>query len=161
MKDNYCTMKYILIPAFILFIFCSVQSCTMKPATPIADDETILDAYWMLISLEGEKVPVPQDNRMAYIRLQERENDVIGFTGCNKLSGKYKLTESALQFSEVASTRMSCPNLETENKLLDALRTTTKFQKSGSVLTLYAGNKAVATFKTGNPDLSENRNQRN
>ncbi|MBW7467396.1 heat shock protein HslJ [Pontibacter aydingkolensis] len=137
---------------FILLAVVYAQACTTKPATPLADDETILDAYWMLLSLEGENVPESRDNRMAYMRLQERENDILGFAGCNKFSGKYKLTETSLQLSDLASTRMSCPYIETENKLMEALRSTTSYRKSGDVLTLYAGNKAVATFRAGNPD---------
>ena len=154
-------MNFILRTAFIFLAFIMVQACTMKPATPIVDDETIVDAYWMLLSLEGEKVPVPKDNRMAYIRLQERENDIIGYTGCNKISGKYKLTEPALQFSKLTSTKMSCPQIETENMLLDALSRTTNFKKSGSILTLYTGSNAVATFRAGNPELDQPNNLRN
>ena len=138
---------------FILLLFASLQACTMKPATQIADDDTILDAYWMLLSVEGQDIPEPQDNRMAYIRFQENENDVFGFAGCNKFNGKYKLTGTSLQLSNLATTRMSCANIETENRLMEALRTTTSFNKSGDVLTLYAGNRAVATFRAGNPDL--------
>lgn len=130
----------------------SLSFCTMRPASQLSDEETILDAYWMLLSLEGQNVPESQDNRMAYIRFQENENDVFGYAGCNKFTGKYKLTETSLQLSDLASTRMSCPGIDTENKMMEALRSTTSYKKSGKVLTLFAGDKAVATFRTGNPD---------
>ncbi|WP_299823963.1 META domain-containing protein [uncultured Pontibacter sp.] len=144
-------MKSILSAAFILVMATCLQFCTMKPATPLSDDETILDAYWMLLSVEGQNVPERQDNRMAYIRFQERESDVNGYAGCNKFSGKYKLTDTSLQLSDLATTRMSCPNIALENKLMESLRKTTTYRRSGDVLTLYAGDKAVATFRAGNP----------
>ncbi|MBC5992645.1 META domain-containing protein [Pontibacter cellulosilyticus] len=145
-------MKNILRFTFILSVTILMQFCTAQPATEVADQETILDAYWMLISLEGQNVPAPKDSRMAYIRLQENEDDIFGFAGCNKFTGKYKLTEDALQLSELSTTRMSCTNMDTENKLMEALRSTTSYKKSGRVLTLYAGDKAVATFRSGNPN---------
>lgn len=145
-------MKHILSAAFILLTAFALQFCTMQPATEVADQETILDAYWVLVSLEGQSFPEPRDSRMAYIRLQENEDDIIGFGGCNKFKGKYSLTETSLRLSELSATRMTCPGMETETKLLDALSTTTAYKLSGRVLTLYAGNTAVATFRAGNPD---------
>ncbi|MEJ8801653.1 META domain-containing protein [Pontibacter sp. H249] len=144
-------MKSICKLCFILLVAACVQACTAKPATQLADDETILDAYWMLLSVEGQNIPEAQDNRMSYIRFQENEADVFGFAGCNKFNGKYKLTDTSLQLTELASTRMSCPNIDVENRLMEALRSTTTYRRSGDVLTLYAGDKAVATFRAGNP----------
>ena len=145
-------MKNAILPILILATAFCMQFCTMQPATEVADQEAIVDAYWMLLSLEGENVPAPKDNRMAYIRLQENEDDIFGFAGCNKFKGKYKLTETTLQLSDLSTTRMTCPSIDTEHKLMEALRKTTAYKKSGRVLTLYAGNKAVATFRAGNPD---------
>ena len=141
---------------FILSILCLTTSCTLKTSDIITQDNTVLDAYWMLVSLEGEDVPKAQDNRMAYIRFEEKENDVFGFTGCNKFSGKYTLGDETLGMSELRSTRMACASMETENKLMDVLSRVDSYRISKNVLTLYDGDKAVATFMTGNPDTLDN-----
>jgi heat shock protein HslJ len=118
-------------------------------------DDVIQDAYWMLVSLEGETIQTPADTRTAYIRFEENETDVNGYAGCNKFSGNYALNGDSLQLSDLSTTRMSCPAMQTENKLMEVLRRADAFRISGDVLTLFAGGKAVATFMTGNPELLE------
>lgn len=142
-------MKILFRLSFILLIALSLSNCTRRPATPVSDNETILDAYWLLVSLEGAELQASNTVQTAYIRFQESENDVFGYTGCNKLKGKYNLNGNTLQLQDLSTTRMSCPSLATENRLLEALRGVTGYRKAGEILTLYAGDKAVATFRTG------------
>ncbi|WP_439881862.1 META domain-containing protein [Pontibacter sp. MBLB2868] len=149
-------MSNILKLTILFFAVGVLQACTLKTSDIITQDNTILDAYWMLISLEGQDVPKSQDNRMAYIRFEEKENDVFGYTGCNKFSGKYKVGDENLTMSELRSTRMACAGMDTETKLLDILSRVDGYRISKNVLTLYDGGKAVATFMTGNPDTLDN-----
>jgi heat shock protein HslJ len=120
-------------------------------------DDVIQDAYWMLVSLEGESIQTPADTRTAYIRFEENETDVNGYAGCNKFFGKYALNGDSLQLSDLSTSRMSCPAMQTENKLMEVLRRANTYRISGNVLTLFAEGKAVATFMTGNPELMESQ----
>lgn len=153
LKDLSQSIRSILIIGFILFM---ANACTLKTSDIITQDDTILDAYWMLISVEGQDVTRQKDSRTAFIRFQEDENDVHGFTGCNKFKGKYKLSENKLQLSELSTSRMACDNMEMETKLIEVLGRVDSYKLTKNLLTLYAGDKAVATFMTGNPDTLDN-----
>lgn len=133
-------------------------SCTMQKQNIASEaDDVIQDAYWMLVSVEGESVQPPANTRTAYIRFEENEPDVNGYTGCNKFFGSYTQSGDSLQLSEMRTTRMSCPAMDTENKLMEVLRRTDSYRISGDVLTLFAEGKAIATFMTGNPEPTESQ----
>lgn len=150
-------------PAACWLLVLLLGACTAKKANLSTEVETIKDAYWMLLSLEGQDIPAPQDTRMAYIRFQEGENDVFGFTGCNKFSGHYVLTGDSLQLLDLEAARMGCENREVESKLLNVLRRVDSYRLSGSLLTLYDGATPVATFQTGTRRSLDNevRDERN
>jgi heat shock protein HslJ len=142
----------------LLIIAVLLASCkTASPAQPQSETGVLQDAYWMLLSLEGEDLQSPNNTRTAYIRFEEKDNDVNGFSGCNNFFGKYEITNNKLKLSKIGSTRMMCPVIEQETKLLRLLKQVDVYTISGDILTLYAGNQAVATFRTGNPDEIEPR----
>lgn len=111
----------------------------------------------MLLSLEGESLQTPNNTRTAYIRFEEKDNDVKGFSGCNNFFGKYEMVDNKLQLSKLGSTRMMCPIMEQETKLMRILERVDTYSISGNILTFYDGTVAVATFRTGNPDEVEPR----
>ncbi|HEY4598214.1 META domain-containing protein, partial [Corynebacterium sp.] len=92
----------------------------------------------------------PQNTQTAYVRFEEGKTRVIGFTGCNRFSGKYKLSGQKLTMSNLSSSRMACPEIDQENKMLDLLGQVDSYRVAGDLLTLYAGETAVATFRAGN-----------
>lgn len=139
--------------ALVLLFLCN--SCTIKKNTLSSETDTVLDTYWVLVSLEGQNVQAPQDTRTAYIRLQENEDDVTGYTGCNRLFGKYTLTEQRLELSDLSTPRVACPDMQTENKMLDVLRRVDSYRVAGDLLNLYDGETVVATFMTGNVHIIE------
>ncbi|NDK55253.1 META domain-containing protein [Pontibacter fetidus] len=137
----------------ILVVLFWLYGCkTASPAHPETETDTILDAYWMLLSLEGQSPQAPNNTRTAYLRLEEKENDVKGFSGCNHFFGKYTLSGSSLRFSDLGSTRMMCPNMDQETKFMEVLGRVESYSIAGSILTFYQGQEAIATFKTGNPE---------
>ncbi|MCC9166249.1 META domain-containing protein [Pontibacter harenae] len=129
-----------------------LSACTAKVATTANQSETILDAYWILLSLEGQSVQRPNNTQTAYIRFQENDNDITGFTGCNRLYGKYELAGSvnAIRLTNLNAAEVACNNSEQEAKMLRLLPQVTTYSITGDLLTLYAGGgRAVATFRTG------------
>lgn len=142
-----------LLPVVLLLLLSGGSSCTIQPHDLPLEKDVVKDAYWVLMSVGGQDVEVLNNTQSAYIRLEEKENDVDGFTGCNKISGSYTLDGEQLQFSELSTTRMACPDLEAESKMMEALRRVDNYKLSGDLLTLFDGDKAVATFMTGNPDI--------
>jgi heat shock protein HslJ len=142
----------------ILLVLMWLYGCkTASPADPQSETETILDAYWMLLSMDGESPQAPNNTHTAYLRLQENENDVKGFSGCNNFFGKYTLSGSSLTFSNLGSTRMMCPDMEKETEFMRMLERVTSYSLSDRILTFYEDKEAIATFRTGNPDEIEKR----
>ena len=143
------TSKFILAAGLLLTLL--VSACTIKPKNKASEVYTFKDAYWMLMSVEGQSPQAPNDTHTAYIRFEENENDVHGFTGCNKFFGKYEGNEEqqTLKLSQLGSTKMMCPNIELENKFMRILESVDSYRISDNVLTLYTNGQAVATFMAG------------
>jgi len=49
------------------------------------------------------------------------DNRVFGSTGCNRMTGGFEVRGNKITFSQMATTRMACPNMEFENRFLKAL----------------------------------------
>jgi heat shock protein HslJ len=61
----------------------------------------------------------------------------MGFAGCNRIFGKYELTEgNHVSFSGVASTLMACPEMEMEEKVKKALEMVDNYSINGNQLML-------------------------
>ena len=143
---------------WLILLLPVLYSCkTASPVHTETETDTILDAYWMLLSLEGQSPQEPNNTRAAYLRLQESENDVKGFSGCNNFFGKYELNGNTVKFSKLGATRMMCPIMEQETKFMQMLERVDSYSISGRNLTLYEGSEAIATFRAGNPDEVEPR----
>lgn len=139
-----------------LLLMAGLSGCaTASPELLSAEGDTILDAYWMLLSLEGQSPQPPNNTRTAYIRFQEEENDVKGFSGCNYFFGKYALNGDSLRISNLGATRMMCPNMEQETSLMQVLGRADSYQIADRILTLYQGTEAIATFRAGNPEIPD------
>lgn len=106
--------------------------------TKPAADQDITEKYWKLIELMGE--PVPDDvieDREPHIILKKPDTRVIGSTGCNRIMGGYELLEeNRIKFSQIVTTRMACPNIEYEQKFLDAFVMVDNYTNSGDTLEL-------------------------
>ncbi len=156
-RQNKATMKRLIriLPALLLPILVGA-GCTAQKAQLASEVYTIKDAYWSLVSLEGQDVQRPQDTKTAFIRFQENENDVHGFTGCNKFFGKYEEGGERLQLVNLSTTRMACPDMEQENKLMNVLRSVDSYRITDNILILYNKGTAVATFMTGTEQSIDN-----
>ncbi|WP_299701953.1 META domain-containing protein [uncultured Pontibacter sp.] len=121
-------------------------------------DTVLQGSYWMLLSLQDQQFKDNPETRTAYLRFEEGSDDLKGFTGCNRLMGKYRLSNGSIQLTNLSSSRAMCPIIEQENMLMDVLAKTDTYRISGEVLTLYAQNEAVATFRAGaEPTIPDTR----
>lgn len=75
---------------------------------------------------------------------------VEGFGGCNKFSGKYKVSGNKLTTSDIVATEMACENSQVEAIFLQALQKTSTYEIEDAKLYLYSGSdlKAVLTKVT-------------
>jgi heat shock protein HslJ len=112
---------------------------------PLADNyilrkekDVITERYWKLTHLGGREISfLPGQPREAFFMLKEKDNRINGNGGCNTFFGTYTLSEgSRIRFSELASTMMACPGLNTERQFLDVFETADNYSLNGDTLTL-------------------------
>jgi copper homeostasis protein (lipoprotein) len=91
---------------------------------------------WVLVRI-GEEPFMPREGRPEpYIVLQSSTKQVVGHAGCNRLGGAYRIEGSSLSFGELATTRMACPDLDTEHAFLDALDNVARWKLEDNQLVL-------------------------
>lgn len=78
--------------------------------------EWIIDTMHRQAKLPGEKL---QGVHIAFA-----DSTFTGNAGCNRVSGKYTLKGTSIRFSDIISTKMACPQIETETALLQLLENT-------------------------------------
>lgn len=84
-----------------------------------------INGAWTATLINGESVPESADIELVIDLLQK---SIHGNAGCNMLNGKVSVDNnsgSAIHFSDLNTTRMTCPNIATEQQLLNALATVT------------------------------------
>lgn len=84
-----------------------------------------LNGAWRVTAIEGTAITDEQPKLVIDIP----EAKLSGFAGCNRIFGNIALDGTAygISFTQVASSRMTCPEIETEVKFLSALEKVTGF----------------------------------
>ncbi|WP_342595404.1 META domain-containing protein [Salinicola lusitanus] len=140
---------------FAAAIIVSVAGCASNPddaatgANAPAASEALVGTYWKLMTLDGEPVPVADNQREAHLVL-DAQGRVAGSTGCNRLMGGYRMEGDTLTFSQLASTRMACPGemATLEQGWLATLSETAHYSISGQSLVLKdAADRTLARLK--------------
>ena len=120
-------------------------STDSSPATA-----ALKDTYWKLVELGGQPVAMlPGQEREVRITLTSQDQRLMGFSGCNALSGSYAQNGASLKFDQLASSMRLCePALNAlERQVLDALVATTAQRINGQRLSLLAGDRVLARFE--------------
>jgi heat shock protein HslJ len=122
-----------------------VAPAAPAPAAPAAPLE---GTEWRLVDIGGQPSPAGADSthHPGFTLLAEGRK-VQGSAGCNRMKGTYHLDGQKLKFGPLATTRMACPAMQTETAFLKALEATTRYEVSGSSLTLYGADTAVARLE--------------
>jgi len=112
------------------------------------DNSGITETYWKLVSMQGNEVSIPEDQKEAHIKLMSKEGKVTGSGGCNVLNGSFELGgDNSISFSKVATTMMSCPDMETEQQFLKVLEKVDSYRVEGNTLLFNDSNgKTLAKF---------------
>lgn len=113
-------------------------------------DESLINTYWKLVSLDGAPVITHKDFREAHLVLQQQASRLAGATGCNTLMGSYRVENERIVFGQIASTKMACPTaqMKTERDFLAALKEVTAWSVDGSMLVLSGdNNEPLAVFE--------------
>jgi heat shock protein HslJ len=110
-----------------------------------------LHDIWALSSVDG--IPYePEDNpdtKHPILEINLTEQRVMGNDGCNNFSGGMTTAgDDGLQFNQMASTRMACPDQTLSNRLIAALQEVRSYQLEGLELQLRnAREQVVLTYR--------------
>ncbi|WP_280542280.1 META domain-containing protein [Chromohalobacter sp. 11-W] len=143
-------MKRIVAGLSVLLAVIVMAGCAMqKEPASARPDESLVNTYWKLTSLDNAPVTVVPNQREPHFVLHADPARVMGSTGCNRMTGNYRVEEAKLLFSALATTRMACKQgAQTEQRFLDVLNATDEWRVEGEHLTLLgAQHQVLARFK--------------
>lgn len=126
-----------------------------KRETP-AFSASDLNGEWLISSINGTETGEMENT--PYLAFDFAEKRVHGNAGCNIINGGFSQEEgepNSLKFSQMISTMMACPDMETERKILDALGKVTSFSANAdetvSLLDESGTEVLTLTRNTGTP----------
>jgi copper homeostasis protein (lipoprotein) len=107
------------------------------------------NSYWKLTRLAGAPVLLPPGQREPYLVLQAQDRKLVGYAGCNRMTGSYMLEGETLRFGHTATTKMACvKGMDMELAFLKTLDQVRHWQIDGEDLVLAdEGGKALAQFE--------------
>lgn len=124
------------------------EPCPIRlPAGMAAPVKTPAGRTWTLVSLRGQPVNGGTGRKAFELKLETGGHQLSGFTGCNRLRGRYLIEGNGLTLSELGTTRMTCPDTaEKERAYLQMLGDVTGWKFSGDRLVLYGRKEVIAEF---------------
>jgi heat shock protein HslJ len=107
------------------------------------------NTYWKLVELNGKPVVATTRRREPHLRLSSEAKTLQGSGGCNAMRGVYQLDGERLRFTQIATTRMACPDpyMGQENAFLKVLEATDSFKLTDDKLELLGEGKLLARFE--------------
>lgn len=116
-----------------------------------ATSELITEKYWKLKTLDGKEVKMSKNQQKeVYFMLKTDENRVVGFAGCNSISGTYTLEKgNRIRFSQMGTTLMACPDVAfNEAEFLKVFELADNYTINGDTLSMNVGRRApLAVFE--------------
>ena len=128
--------------AFLLSTVCSSASgqnkkpeTTKAVAVPIGVQ--LIGTKWKLVELHGQPVvKKTQKKEDSYLRLT-KEGSIAAYGGCNNMTGSYTIHNGIhIKFSNIILTKMACPDMQTEQILVQVLQSAENYSIKGKRLTL-------------------------
>lgn len=133
--------------ALALGIILSANTCSDKDGGKDGVSADMVKGKWVLQSLEGNSVKMPEGIEQPYLSIDSTGENVSGYGGCNRLFGAIKISNDSISFPGLAATRMYCEATQkVENSFLEALNGTSTFTLKGNELVL-KGSKELAVLQ--------------
>lgn len=109
---------------------------TEQEATAALPATDLYEKEWKLSELNGKAV-VPDSTFKQTPFLVFEKDKISGKGGCNGIGGNLEVKDNGeIKISEIITTLMACPNLETEREFIEVLRNTTHYSIDDNTLTL-------------------------
>lgn len=130
-------------PTLIVEKFISVepdQGCSGPSSTAQLEN-----TYWKLMAVGSTPVETVEGAREIHIVFNSQNLRVSGFTGCNRMTGGYRIEGEKMELSNVAGTMMACvgSGMETEQRVHAMLGKVAGWKITGETLQLRDANGTV------------------
>lgn len=112
----------------ILATSCGSSKSSLQPEA--------LNGEWNIITVNGQQATA---DKQPYIGMNLQEQRLYGCAGCNRLIGSVIVENNKagqITFGKVGSTRMLCPDMQTESAVLEALSKVTGYKGTEKAITL-------------------------
>lgn len=138
-------IRHRILPAIALLAGLAAAAC----AAPASADLTLEGRAWTLTQLNGKPVRLVPNQLPPTLTFDAANARVTGSTGCNSLTGPYRVEGSTIVMEKIATTRRACMNgMETEQPYLAALTQARQWRIADNLLTLSdPAGQALAVFK--------------
>lgn len=124
--------------AVILAACCNCRTNKSKSSLPLTDTN------WQLVEWEGR--PFAATGEQYTLKLT-KDGRLSGMGNCNRLMGAFETPRTGIiKFSAMASTRMMCPDQQTESKFTQMLPEVDGYGLDGDMLMLFKGGERIMTF---------------
>lgn len=90
-----------------------------------------LEGEWDIVEVEGKPISVTDGKPLPFIGFNQDTKRIYGNSGCNRMMGTYQVDSTKpgfVRLGQIASTRMACPDMETESRVLAALGKVSSFK---------------------------------
>lgn len=123
-------MRKVLVSAFMACVVLAMTSCkTSKEAASLSS----INGEWNIIEVNGSAVVPAQGQEFPFIGFDTATGKVFGYSGCNRMMGSFDVNAKpgTIDLGRMASTRMACPDMTTEQNVLSALGQVKGYRKMG------------------------------
>lgn len=102
-----------------------------------------LHDIWVLEEMNGNAVSKEEfgGRDVPNMEININNNRFSGYSGCNRMTGGIFYEDDVLRFTQVATTRMACPNMDKESAFLTALNGSTAYKVENNRLYLSNGSE--------------------
>ena len=105
-----------------------------------------LSGRWELIDVNGEDLkPFNEDESIHFVI---KDSLITGYNGCNRMNGTVELDDASISFGPMAVTRMMCPDMDVESKVMNIYKGKRLYLFSGDTLKfLTVDRNLIARFR--------------
>lgn len=132
------------------FIFLSIAFLTILAlgCSPSNDSTNVfINDIWALEFIKGVNyIPEPNSNLRPIIEIHLKDKKLVGNTGCNNMNGTVVAEENEIEFSDIITTKMFCPD-GIEQEFLIALDRVNNYKIEKMKLYLYEDGDEIMIFQ--------------
>lgn len=145
LSAKFDTMK--CLPLIILLLGTTTQLAAQHSNT--LNPTPLFITHWRLTSVDQKNIRINDGTQEVYITLDSVARQIIGFAGCNRLTGSFILKGINGIRIQAGTTKMFCEEatMQVETSLLKAFDKSTRYRIEGNQLIFLKNRKVVAVFE--------------